>query len=182
MEIFISMVMIKTKTWISNKLLQNKFDRARAIIAASDHPLAVNYSTWFDNSEVVAYSMSYDKDDIYLCSTIGRKEYWPTGVYRIINRVFKPQPKNIVTKNIEHFWADMVLQQIEFCQSLEDFECAIVTRKQGYTRTLTQLANTVAERGIEFKLYKNAIWVCDDFNNPDCQQNLIYFGNSRKII
>ncbi len=173
------MIMIKTKTWVSNKSLQNKFNTAREMIANSEHPHAENYSTWFDTSEIIAYSMSYDKDDIYLCSTIGRKPYWPTGVYRVINRVFKPVPKNIVTKNIEHFWADMIVQQLEFCQTLEDFECAIVTRKQGYTRTLKQLAASMEERDVEFKLYKHPVWVCDDCHNPDCKQNLIYFGNSK---
>jgi hypothetical protein len=168
--------MIKTYTWISNSELQSRFDSARLQIAASDHPLAINYKDRFNESEIVAYSISCTDDTVYLCGSIARKPYWPAGVYRVLNRLFKPTPKDVFTKRIESFWVDMALQQVEFCKTLPDFRSAIISRKLGYKKALGRLKLYINERGVDCDVWDSDIWVCNDYNNPECQQNILSFG------
>ena len=168
--------MIDTHTWVSNSALQDRFDSARLQIAASDHPLSINYRDRFNESEIIAYSMSCSTDTVYLCSSIARKSYWPTGVYRVLNRVFKPVPTDVFTKRIESFWVDMALQQVEFCKTLPDFRSAIISRKLGYKKALGRLKLYINERGVDCDVWDSDIWVCNDYNNPECQQNILSFG------
>jgi len=122
--------------------------------------------------------MSCDADHVYLCSSIARKEYWPGGVYRILNRVFKPTPVNIVTKNIESYWLDMIEQQIELCLTFPDFRTAVVSRKLGNIRTLTQLGKGITSRGYVNSIWESPVWMCNDYDNPDCQQNILAVGRN----
>jgi hypothetical protein len=170
--------MIITKTWIDDQLMQEKFDHARNQIANSQHPLSCNYAENFNSKEILACSMSYEQGEIFLCSSIARKEYWPIGVYRILNRVFKPQPTQSFTKKIQSYWADMVEQQLEFCQRIPDFQTAIVTRKLGYVNTLKQLSTTINSKQIQSCLYDRPVWICNDYHNPECLQNVLYIGQN----
>jgi hypothetical protein len=170
--------MINTYTWVSDTALQNRFDSARLQIAASDHPLSINYRDRFNESEIIAYSMSCSTDTVYLCSSIARKTYWPTGVYRVLNRVFKPLPTDVFTKRIESFWTDMIMQQFNFCKTLPDFRSAIISRKLGYKNTLTQLGSYIKERGVECEVWDKDIWVCNDYDNPECCQNILAIGEN----
>ena len=122
---------MKTSIWVTDPTLQQVFDQERDKISRSSHPLAVNYSTWFDEKEIIAYTMTTEDNNVYLCSTIGRKAYWPPGVYRILNRLFKGEPVDIVTKHINHFWMDHVEVQIKFLESFPEFISAIIYKKQG---------------------------------------------------
>jgi hypothetical protein len=168
--------MINTYTWTQDSALQLRFDLARETIARSNHPLANNYQCNFNSSEIIAYSMSCTDREVYLCSSIARKSYWPQGVYRVLNRVFKPVPKDVFTKSIEDFWTDQVVQQLEFCKTLSDFKTAIVSRKLGYKRTLSHLQNYLALRNIVATVWAQPVWVCDDYHNPECQQNILAIG------
>ncbi len=170
--------MASTKTWVADQLLQEKFDHARNQIANSSHPLSCNYAENFNSKEILACSMSFENDQILLCSSIARKDYWPTGVYRILNRVFKPQPTQSFTKKIESYWADMVEQQLEFCKAISGFKTAIVTRKLGYVNTLKQLSNTIGSKQIESYVYEKPVWICNDYHNPECLQNVLYIGQN----
>ncbi len=169
-------MIINTYTWTNDPLLQKRFDLAREQISRSSHPLAVNYRENFNSSEIIAYSMSCTDEEVFLCSSIARKEYWPIGVYRVINRVFKPEPKETFTKNIEAYWVDMILQQVDFCKSLPDFRTAIITRKLGYTSTLSHLGKYLTDRGLNNAVWDRPVWVCNDYHNPECQQNVLAIG------
>ena len=168
--------MINTCTWIQDDSLQMTFDLARETIARSTHLLADNYRYNFNPHEILAYSMSYNCDEVYLCSSVARKPYWPVGVYRVLNRVFKPVPTNVFTKTIQDFWVDHIVQQLDFCKSLPDFKTAIVSRKLGYKKTLGQLQGYLALRNIESAVWDDPVWVCDDYHNPECQQNILAIG------
>lgn len=170
--------MSSTILWQDNSALQKIFDKERNQIAHTDHPLAVNYSTWFDPKEIIAYTMSAERGSVYLCSTIGRKDYWPEGTYRVLNRLFKGKPQNIVSKNITNYWHDQVKAQIEFLKTLPDFRTAIISRKQGYRRVLGKFRDELAEHGIDFTLSEKPVWVCNDFNNPECLQDILFFGEN----
>lgn len=170
--------MINTFTWITDNALQDRFNSARLQIATSSHPLSINYRERFNESEIVAYSMSCSDDTVYLCSSIARKTYWPVGVYRVLNRVFKPVPKDVFTKRIEEFWTDMIMQQVNFCRTLPDFRSAIISRKLGYKNTLRQLGSYIKDRGVNCEVWDNAVWVCNDYHNPECQQNILAIGEN----
>jgi hypothetical protein len=177
---------MKTSIWVTDLVLQQVFDQERDKISQSTHPLAANYSTWFDKNEIIAYTMSHDGNNVFLCSTIGRKSHWPIGVYRILNRLFKGEPVDIVTKHIGHVWMDHVEEQIKFLQSVPGFRTAIISRKQGYKRTLRKFQLELLERNLQFTIASNPIWVCNDYHNPECLQDILYYGedclNEFKIV
>lgn len=167
---------MKTSIWVTDPTLQQVFDQERDKISQSSHPLAVNYSTWFDEKEIIAYTMTTEDNNVYLCSTIGRKAYWPPGVYRILNRLFKGEPIDIVTKHINHFWMDHVEVQIKFLESFPEFRSAIISRKQGYKRTLGKFQLELLERNLQFTIADSPVWVCDDYHNPECLQDILFYG------
>jgi len=170
---------LKTITWVSDTKLQKIFDRERIKVAQSDHPLAENYSTWFNEKEILAYTITTDRSNVYLCSTIGRKEYWPTGTYRVLNRLFKGDPDSLLTKQVGSFWMDQVEDQLRFLKNnIPDFKMAIISRKRGYRNSLGVLNEAFASRGIHFTLLPSPIWVCDDCHNPDCLQDILYYGKN----
>lgn len=173
--------MIITKTWKSNELLQQKFEESLVKVANSGHRLSKNYNQDFHRDEIIAYSMSYDQDNIYLCSTIGIKKTWPPGVFRLINRVFKPNPTNEFTKNIQPFWTEMIRQQLALCQQDPTFRTAIITRKTGYRNTLTHLKSQIDTSHNVFQLYPNSVWVIENFSNPECYQDILYCGNPEPL-
>jgi hypothetical protein len=168
--------MSSTILWQDNSALQKIFDKERQKISQSDHPMAINYSTWFDPKEIIAYTMSAEKGKVFLCSTIGRKDYWPEGTYRVLNRLFKGEPRDIVTKNITSFWHEHVKAQVEFLKTLPDFRTAIISRKQGYRRALHKFKDELNNWGMNFTLPNNPIWLCDDYHNPECLQDVLFFG------
>jgi|AACY02.15.fsa_nt_gi hypothetical protein len=169
---------MQTSIWVEDPHLQEIFDLERTKISSSQHPLAINYSSWFDKKEIIAYTMTWDSDKVYLCSTIGRKEYWPKGTYRVLNRLFKGDPEDVVTKHINHFWMDHVEQQINFLKNYKGFKTAIISRKQGYQRALTKFQQELLLRNLEFKLSPTPVWVCNDCNNPECLQDILYYGKN----
>ena len=168
--------MSSTILWQDNTSLQKLFDRERSKIAQTDHPLAVNYSTWFDPREILAYTMSAEKSRVYLCSTIGRKDYWPEGTYRVLNRLFKGSPQDIVTKNITSYWHEHVKAQVDFLKTVPGFRTAIISRKQGYRRALSKFKNELENWNMEFTLSDEPVWLCNDFHNPECLQDVLFFG------
>lgn len=170
--------MINTYTWVQDNMLQLRFDLARETIARSNHPLADNYQHNFNSNEIVAYSMSCTDTEVYLCSSVARKSYWPAGVYRVLNRVFKPVPKDVFTKSIQDFWTDQIVQQLEFCKTLPGFKTAIVSRKLGYTKTLSHLQSYLALRNIVATVWDQPVWICNDYHNPECQQNVLAIGSN----
>jgi hypothetical protein len=169
--------MVTTETWKDNKILQCKFENSLIKIAQSNHRLSKNYSSGFLRDEIIAYSMSYDNDQVYLCSTIGTKKTWPVGVYRLINRVFKPNPTGDFTKNIQSFWVDMIHQQLEICKQQQDFQTAIITRQAGYRNTLNQLKLHINTPDNKFHLLERPVWVLENFSNPECYQDVLFYGN-----
>jgi hypothetical protein len=173
--------MIITETWKNNDDLQNRFESSLTKVAESGHRLSKNYSSGFHRDEIIAYSMSYDNDQVYLCSTIGTKQTWPAGVYRLINRVFKPNPTSDFTKNIQPFWVDMIHQQLEICKQQKDFQTAIITRRAGYRNTLTQLKLHIDTPNDTFYLFRKSVWVLEHFSNPECYQDVLYYGNQASL-
>lgn len=170
--------MSSTILWQDNNLLQKLFDKERKKIAQTDHPLAVNYSTWFDPKEIIAYTMSTENEHVYLCSTIGRKDYWPEGTYRVLNRLFKGEPQDIVTKNITSFWHEHVKAQIDFLKTVPGFRTAIISRKQGYRRALTKFKDELSDWDMKFFLSERPVWVCNDCQNLECLQDVLFFGEN----
>lgn len=168
--------MSSTILWQDNSVLQKMFDKERQKISQTDHPMAINYSKWFDSKEIIAYTMSTEKGSVYLCSTIGRKDYWPDGTYRVLNRLFKGEPQDIVTKNITGFWHEHVKAQVDFLKTVPGFRTAIISRKQGYRRVLNKFKDELGNLGMEFTLANSPVWVCNDCQNPECLQDVLFFG------
>jgi hypothetical protein len=92
--------------------------------------------------------------------------------------VFKPVPTNEFTKTIQDFWIDQIVQQLDFCKTLPNFKTAIVSRKLGYKKTLGQLQGYLALRNITATVWDEPVWVCNDYDNPECQQNILAIGSN----
>lgn len=169
---------IKIVTFVSNESEIANFNAARNMIANSNHKHSANYSEGFNISQIVAFTNGYVNNELEMCSSISRNPDWPIGVYRILNRLFKPFVDERFTKTIEPIWVEMISNQIEYCKNnLLDFNTAIITRKIGYKNSLAGLQDKMIEKNYTFKLWKDSAWVCSDKKNQGCLQDVMSFGS-----
>ena len=94
-----------------------------------------NYSIKnMDLDAQLAFSIAYQTtvDCPFGLSSIYRRDYWESGVYRILNRTWKPlgEYDENVTMALNPLWTDMMKSQIEWLQeNTNDYRASIISRK-----------------------------------------------------
>lgn len=136
----------------------------------------------------LAFSIAYRKviDEPFGLSSVYRNDSWPTGVYRILNRTWKPMGEyhDYVTMKLDLMWTDMMKDQIEWLKSnRSDYRAAVITREHNSRNSLKNLIKQIDRSGIgySFKLVDDRIWVCNNRSNESCYQDVIYTGDSEVI-
>ena len=137
----------------------------------------------------LAFSIAYQTtvDCPFGLSSIYRRDYWESGVYRILNRTWKPlgEYDENVTMALNPLWTDMMKSQIEWLQeNTNDYRASIISRKHPSINSLKHLIKQISKAniGYDFKLYKDRIWVCKNRLNDSCYQDVIYTGEDKAII
>jgi hypothetical protein len=168
---------IKIVTFVNCQKEMLNFEAARSMISISHHKMSSNYSIGFNSNEIIAYTNGYVDNELEMCSSISRNVKWPPGVYRILNRLFKPFVTDVFTKKIDQIWVEMIKNQILFSNNhISDFETGIITRKVGYKNSLITLKNVLNNQGLDFKIWNSEVWTCNDKTNKECLQNIISIG------
>lgn len=156
------------------------FEHYKTIQANIPSKLALNYSQWFDLDQqlVLSYYRKDQDSDPTIFSTIFRRDWWPVGTYRILNRTWQYPRVTKVEKSINRGLYDMIEAQLEWCRSQPDFRAAIVTRNKN-KRLFIKMLEDLKLRNLDFK-QGGKIWVCEGAD-VDCYQHVMYYGDTDSI-
>jgi hypothetical protein len=154
------------------------FNAARLREAEQTHELSANYSDknyFLDNQ--VRFFIGYKQDTPALFSSIFRLDWWPTGAYRILNRLWKPNKDLFVAKNIDPLFFEMVKEQVNWLSTKDDFKVAFISRQGNSVSYLNYFSKQNRIYGNNVSLFSNPIRTC---KGPDCDclQNVVYIGDS----
>jgi hypothetical protein len=168
--------MIKTFT-ITDPLI-DIFEQERILQFQRNDKLSQNYSKEnFVFAEQESFSIGYKDQNPYLFSTIFRRDWWPVGVYRIMNRTWKTERQETASRHIDPLFLEMMESQVEWLHNNRDFRLAIITREHDARNTLLQVMSELNTRGNNFNLFENRVWVCR--GDPEhCFQDVLYTGDS----
>jgi len=156
------------------------FEHYKTIQSTIPSKLALNYSKWFnlDEQETLTYYKKSVDADPSIFSTIYRRNWWPTGAYRILNRTWQYPRVTAMEKTINDGLYDMIESQLEWCRQQPNFSVAIITRNKN-KRLFNKMQADLKQRGIDFFIGKK-IWVCEGAED-DCYQHVLYYGNKDTI-
>ena len=107
--------MIRIDTFEISDPLISTFEEFRKQQESRNDKLSHNYScSNFNFLEQEAFSIGYKNNNPFLFSTIFRRQQWPTGAYRILNRTWKVDRQSHVSTGIDQIFLDMVSRQISW--------------------------------------------------------------------
>lgn len=153
------------------------FEEYRTLEAGQPHSLAINYSNqnYFLNNQV-RFFIGFRDNKPVLFSSIFRLDWWPVGAYRILNRLWKPNKDEQITKDINPLFFEMVKEQVNWLSLQEDFKVAVVSRQGTSKRYLEYFAEQNRLRGVDMRVFNLPIKTCQG-PDCDCLQNIVYIGD-----
>lgn len=159
-----------------------EFDLHRLSVANSGHRFSSNYSSKdFVYKEQLVFSIGYKNDVPHLFSTVYRRSWWPVGTYRILNRLWKNSLDNAINKDIDDIYIDMISAQLSWLKiNQQDFQTAVISRNGIENKMLSMLAGKLNNADLDFKIYKNRVWMCKG-EAKDCLQTVLYYGNEETL-
>ena len=159
-----------------------EFDLHRLLVTNGGHRLSRNYSSkQFVYKEQEVFSIGYKNDVPHLFSTVYRRDWWPIGTYRILNRLWKTSVDNFTNKDIDDIYIDMISAQLSWLKTnRQDFQTAVISRNGSENKMLSMLAIKLNNANLDFKIYKDRVWVCKGTADA-CLQTILYHGNEEPL-
>jgi hypothetical protein len=153
------------------------FDNYRQIEASSNHKFSNNYNN--ENFSLVeqtalTFFKKSENSEPSIFSTIYRRDWWPVGVYRVLNRTWQHPRVTKTEKNINNGLYEMLISQIEWCKTLPDFRTAIISRQVNH-RLFLKMIKDLKIKNYHFNIGPK-IWVCKG-NEYDCLQDTMFYGD-----
>lgn len=169
-------------TWVpgTNTEYDQLFDQLReAHYNDRSHRLWKNYAKEaFD--EVAALTIYFDEDNVpEACSSIVARDCWPTGVYRIHNRVWKPNNKQTFLRRISNSMGFAAISQRDWLEQNTDCKLYFISRQ---TDNWEQwMIKHFKDFGLEFETDNYKYLTCPNECDDTCWQNIIYSGNKELL-
>lgn len=144
--------------------------------------LSQNYSLLnFKFEDQEAFSIGYKNSNPELFSTIFRRQMWPSGAYRILNRTWKVDRQTHISTSIDKIFLDMIEQQISWLkENKQDFKIAFISREHNSRNTLRNVARSLNMHGDKFHVYENRVWMCKG-PEENCFQDILYTGDVKVL-
>ena len=146
------------------------------------HRLWKNYSkNSFDYAGIVANTIYFDNNNVpEVCSTIGSRECWPAGVYRILNRTWKANNKKTFLKKISDSMGQTIISQINWLRENTDCELYFASRQ---TKNWEKwgVENLKSQFNLIFNFTEHKYLTCPNECDDTCWQNIIYYGNENLL-
>lgn len=144
--------------------------------------LSQNYSLLnFNFEEQEAFSIGYKNSNPLLFSTIFRRDMWPVGAYRILNRTWKVDRQSHISTSIDQIFLDMIAAQLNWLkENKQDFKIAFISREHNSRNTLHNLAQSLNNSSNKFHVYENRVWMCKG-SHEQCFQDVLYNGDVKVI-
>lgn len=167
------------KFFAHDSTLAAKFNYYKSIEHSSNHVLSENYSDEnfvLNEQTILCFYQLDEMSEPSLFSTIYRRDWWPDGCYRIINRIWQyPRNRYHMKNNVNDHVYEMIIEQIKWCQKLPNFRTAFISR-QRVNRLYDKFSQTLKTYGYDF-IVGPKLWVCKGSCN-DCYQKVLYYGDN----
>ena len=167
--------------WQTDAELDSVYEMLRREHVKKDHRYASNYHK-SHIQELTAKSIYWDENgEPMIVSSILQRPSWPKGVYRILNRAWKPFMNIESPFTIHRGWFFMVRKQADWC-----FE-----RKAEGVFISRQTVNVATQRwglekgkrllGYNFEIPPDKYLTCVNEDNPACWQRIVYCGDTNLL-
>ena len=110
-----------------------------------------------------------------VCSILSRP-CWPTGTYRILNRLWKPEINSGPIMNIDMGFARLVVDQTRWCMERGGESVFMSRQMDGWAKWALPYFNQ--NTGLLFELPSGKYLTCGDEENDDCWQKILIHGNT----
>ena len=174
---------MRTITWAPGTNLEHDelFESLRAIhYADTSHRLWKNYARE-EFKDAVALTIYFDNNnDPELCSSISSRSCWPTGAYRILNRMWKCNNKKQFLRRISDCVGRSAESQIKWLNAHVELELYFCSRQTNHWDKWT--INSFREQfNIVFNTDSFKYLTCPNECDDSCWQTIIYSGNEKLL-
>jgi hypothetical protein len=170
---------MKTTTWApgTDVALDQLFDDLREQqYQDCSHRLWKNYSKENFNSAVALTICFNDLDEPEMCSSISSRECWPSGAYRILNRLWKHSNKIAYPRVMSNSFGSSAQSQIDWLKSNVDCQLYFISRQTDNWEQWC-INNFFDRFNLEFKTDNYKYLTCPNECDDTCWQKIIYNGN-----
>jgi hypothetical protein len=164
----------------NNHALLEEFDNNRKkLIDLYSGKLIDNYKIEnFNYQDQTAFSIGYKDTSPYLFSTIFRRDWWPLGCYRILNRTWKLNRQNHISKQIDPLFKEMVENQTAWLYKNLNPTTVFISREHNSRNTLINVRDYLNTGEYGFTLLEERIRVSQGDPALACQ-DILFTGESK---
>lgn len=174
--------MIYTETWEpgTDSYLDNLFESLRQeFYNNQQHSLWTNYNqSHFKNCS--ALTISFENDVPIFCSSILKRNVWPAGVYRIMNRYWRVGGNHTFLRNISTGSGLMTRSQLLWAKNQPDFKLAFISRQYDHWQQFI-IKEFDKNYQIKFESDSYKYLTCDNPEDDTCWQRIIYQGDHKVL-
>lgn len=170
---------MRTITWVpgTDVELDQLFDNLREQqYQDRSHRLWKNYSKANFNSAVALTICFNDLGDPEMCSSISSRECWPSGAYRILNRLWKHSNKIAYPRVMSDSFGSSAQSQINWLKNNTDCQLYFISRQTDNWENWC-IANFLDRFRLPFKTDNYKYLTCPNECDGTCWQKIIYNGN-----
>jgi len=168
-------------TWINDSALDQIYEdlRKRHYIKTG-HRLFKNYSE-YHIQEVSAKSIYWGHSgEPEIVASVLSRPCWPTGVFRILNRLWKPAMLTNPIFEISEGFVKLIEDQISWCE-IRKSKGAFMSR-QGDTAWREWVVHELQNKtNLKFHLPQQKFLTCANEEHDDCWQKIMYYGDESEL-
>jgi hypothetical protein len=140
------------------------------------HRLWKNYSKENFNNAVALTICFNDLGVPEMCSSISSKDCWPTGAYRILNRLWKHSNKIAYPRVMSPSFGSSAQSQIDWLKDNTAYQLYFISRQTDNWEQWC-IANFLDRFRLSFKTDNYKYLTCPNECDDTCWQKIIYNGN-----
>lgn len=170
---------MKTTTWVpgTDVALDQLFDDLREQqYRDCSHRLWKNYSKENFNSAVALTICFNDLGEPEMCSSISSRECWPSGAYRILNRLWKHSNKIAYPRVMSDSFGSSAQSQIDWLKNNTEYQLYFISRQTDNWEQWC-IDNFLDRFSLPFKTDNYKYLTCPNECDDTCWQKIIYNGN-----
>jgi len=172
-----------TVTWRpgQNKEFDSLFDDLREQqYQDRSHRLWKNYSKENFNNAVALTICFNDLDVPEMCSSISSRDCWPTGAYRILNRLWKHSNKIAYPRVMSSSFGSSAQSQINWLKDNTSYQLYFISRQTDNWEQWC-ISNFRDRFSLPFKTDNYKYLTCPNECDDTCWQSIIYNGNETTL-
>jgi hypothetical protein len=170
---------MRTETWSKGSVpeLDKLFDDLREQqYQNKEHRLWKNYSKDNFNTAVALTICFNDDGHPEMCSSISARDCWPTGAYRILNRLWKHSNKIAYPRVMSDSFGQSAQSQINWLMTNTDCQLYFISRQTDNWESWC-IKNFRNRFNLPFETDNYKYLTCPNECDSTCWQKIIYHGN-----